>query len=181
MPWGLWHAIHSRVLQPVTRLGATLVETWRAWTLPVEQLQGLPLEGRYYRREGQCHQCGDCCENIYLIHGGEALQSEAQLLSLKAENSDYASFVPMPQTPDELVTYGLKVRCEHLQPDRRCGIYEKRPSFCRRYPSEEILLKSGKMSENCGFRFTLKRSFTDVLSQTPVLTSNPSPTSEVQI
>jgi uncharacterized protein len=31
---------------------------------------------------------------------------------------------------------GIYARCKHLQPDNRCGIYEKRPKICRDYSTE---------------------------------------------
>jgi len=138
-------------------------EFWRWCFEPESFVQAAPLEGRYYRRTGECHQCGACCQNIYLVHGGQTIRSSDELLRLQSENEEYVSFVPMEQTPEELEAYGLKVRCEYLQPDNRCGIYERRPSFCKRYPTEEILLMGGKMADNCGYRFAVKQTFSQVL------------------
>src|SRR5690242_14337429 len=99
-------------------------EFWRWCFEPESFVQSAPLEGRYYLRTGECHQCGACCQNIYLVNGGKTIRSLEELQRVQAENPDYISFVPMEQTPDELETYGLKVQCEHLQPDNRCGVYE---------------------------------------------------------
>lgn len=140
-----------------------VAEFWRWRFEPESFVRSKPLEGRYYNRTGECHQCGACCQNIYLVHGGQTVRSLDELQRLQAQNGEYSSFVPMEQTPEELETYGLKVQCEHLQPDNRCGVYERRPSFCRRYPMEEILLMGGKMADNCGYRFTLKQTFAQVL------------------
>lgn len=122
--------------------------------------QSEPVDGEFYIRTGSCHGCGACCQNIYLVHNGEAIASHETFEALKPNNPEYAYFVPTEQTES-----GLQFRCTHLQPDNRCGIYENRPGFCRRYPMEQVLRMGGALAEECGYHFTLKRNFQSVLSE----------------
>ncbi len=39
---------------------------------------------------------------------------------------------------------GIMSRCKHLQPDNRCGIYEKRPKVCREYTTENCDYHGGE-------------------------------------
>jgi len=32
----------------------------------------------------------------------------------------------------------LGLRCPHLQPDNRCGIYDRRPQICRDYSADQV-------------------------------------------
>ena len=38
---------------------------------------------------------------------------------------------------------GIFTRCKHLQPDNRCGIYEKRPRICRGYSTDNCEYNGG--------------------------------------
>jgi uncharacterized protein len=76
------------------------------------------------------------------------------------KDPDYRSFEPMDLTGDE---EGLLFRCQHLQPDKTCGIYEQRPELCRQYPSEYTLLLGGKLAKGCGYQFRLLKPFSQVL------------------
>lgn len=125
-----------------------------------ETRQSGRLSGQYYERTGSCHQCGKCCTNIHLVHGEQTIDSMARYEELKASNPEYGYFVP---TVDD--DGGLSFSCMHLQADNNCGIYEQRPDFCRRYPSEQGLLMGGKLAEDCGYRFRLLKTFQDVLGE----------------
>ena len=118
------------------------------------------LGGEYYDRQGACGQCGKCCTQIYLIYGQQVIDSIPLFESLKETNPDYHYFVPLDEKED-----GLIFQCKHLQTDNRCAIYSDRPDFCRKYPSEQSLLMGGKLAEGCGFRFTLKKTFQQVLAE----------------
>ena len=119
------------------------------------------VTGQYYERSGGCNQCGKCCTNIYLVHGQQTIDTPELFEELKSQNPEYAYFKPVNHDAD-----GVVFQCVHLQSDNSCGIYEDRPSFCRKYPSEHTLLMGGKLAENCGYRFRLLKTFQDVLRQT---------------
>jgi uncharacterized protein len=118
------------------------------------------VKGKYYERSGSCNQCGQCCSNIYLVYNKKTIDSLEFFEFVKKKDPDYRSFEPMDLTGDE---EGLLFRCQHLQPDKTCGIYEQRPELCRQYPSEYTLLLGGKLAKGCGYQFRLLKPFSQVL------------------
>ena len=138
-----------------------MLEIIKAFLRPDEARQSGSLSGQYYERTGSCNQCGKCCTNIYLIHGEQTIDNMALYEELKASNPEYNYFVPLLEEEEG----GLSFSCKHLQADNTCGIYEQRPDFCRRYPSELGLLMGGKLADGCGYRFRLLKTFQDVLGE----------------
>lgn len=118
------------------------------------------VEYQYYVRTGECHQCGQCCSGIYLVHGDEVIESVEQFDKLKERYEDYRHFIPMEETD-----IGVMFRCRNLQPDNTCGIYEDRPLFCRKYPSEATLIYGGSLAPQCGFTFKAKHKFAEILQK----------------
>lgn len=137
-----------------------MLDIVKSFLSPEEIQQTGLVRGQYYERSGSCNQCGSCCTNIYLIHGQKVIEDPALFEELKAQNPEYAYFKVVRQEAD-----GLMFQCVHLQEDNSCGIYEDRPDFCRKYPSEHSLLMGGKLAEGCGYRFKLLKTFQDVLRQ----------------
>lgn len=137
----------------------------RHWFQKTFASQGPPegniQHGKLYNRTGECHSCGQCCTNIYLVHGNLPIATLADYERIKGQNPEYEYFKPVAETED-----GVRFQCTHLQEDNRCAIYEDRPSFCRRYPTEDVLLLGGILAENCGYRFTPGISFSSHLAQT---------------
>ncbi|MDX2083849.1 MAG: YkgJ family cysteine cluster protein [Candidatus Melainabacteria bacterium] len=133
----------------------------KQWVAPPEVPQAGEVTGSYYVRSGSCNQCGDCCTGIYLIHENQTIQTHEQFEALLPKNPEYNYFKPIDQ--DES---GLLFECVHLQENRSCGIYEHRPDFCRRYPSEASMLQGGVLSACCGYSFEVRQRFEAVLKQT---------------
>lgn len=119
------------------------------------------IEYTYYTRTGDCNQCGQCCSNIYLLHNQEVIASSEHFEKLKQRHEDYRHFVPI-----EITDSGVKFRCTQLQDDNRCGIHDSRPSFCKKYPSEDTILLGGELSPDCSYAFEIKQHFAQVLSKT---------------
>ena len=117
------------------------------------------LRGKYYERSGACNQCGQCCTNIYLVHGEKTIDSLPLFKELQATNPDYASFVPIDADSEGCLIF----RCSNLQDDNSCGIYDSRPELCRMYPSEQGMLMGGKLAAGCGYQFRLLKNFQQVL------------------
>lgn len=115
---------------------------------------------KYYVRTGACHNCGQCCSAIHLVHNDHAIADEAEFARLQEKHEDYRHFIP-----DGKSDVGLVFRCKHLTPDKRCGIYDDRPLFCRKYPSETTLLFGSNLAQECGFRFSPKVPFGQVLQR----------------
>lgn len=118
------------------------------------------IEFEYYIRTGECHQCGSCCSGIYLVRGNKPIQTIEQFNDLKGRYEDYSHFVPQQEDAT-----GVLFRCQHLTEDKRCGIYENRPRFCRKYPSEDVLLLGAQLAPQCGFTFKAKHHFNELLAQ----------------
>jgi Fe-S-cluster containining protein len=148
-----------------TRYNRGMLDIVKALLKPGTSRQSGVVRGQYYERAGECHQCGKCCTNIYLVHGDKTIDSLALFEDLKGQNPEYAYFKPVVKAEDGELAF----QCQHLQADNTCGIYDKRPDFCRRYPSEHTLLMGGKLAEGCGYQFRLLRNFQDVLKQVSAL------------
>lgn len=140
-----------------------MIELVKSFLKSDNEIQAAPHEGQYYRRTGSCNMCGKCCTNIYLVHGQETIETEERFEELREDNSEYQYFVPINKTDD-----GLRFQCIHLQEDNSCAIYDDRPDFCRRYPSEHSLLMGGELAKGCGYSFELIETFRDVLSKTTI-------------
>jgi Fe-S-cluster containining protein len=119
------------------------------------------LEGTYYTRTGGCNGCGECCQSLYLTYRRLLIQTEEEFTALKELHpQEYQGF--------RVIGYGNKgllFNCIHLQEDKRCGIYEHRPGFCRTYPTEDSLLSGGKLPLECSYQFEPKQRFADIFTQ----------------
>ncbi|MBY0404791.1 MAG: YkgJ family cysteine cluster protein [Cyanobacteria bacterium] len=122
--------------------------------------QSRPIRGKYYVRTGACNQCGKCCKDIYLIHGNETIDTLELFEALKPENPEYRHFKPVESTEN-----GLQFQCMHLSPTNQCTIYQNRPDFCRKYPSEKTILLGGALAKGCGYKFELLQTFDQVLQK----------------
>lgn len=104
-----------------------------------------------------CTSCGRCCNGLRLLlslseavswleHGGrvELLCDAAPALSFaEGSNEAYRAARAVPATSHKLpVTIAVTLTavfegpCPNLQPDMRCGAYDRRPNACRIYPAE---------------------------------------------
>ena len=119
-----------------------------------------PVRGRFYERSGACNGCAQCCKDIYLLDGGEPVASVGQFEAMRKAYPEYRAFEPVEETE-----HGLVFRCANLRPDNTCGEYERRPPFCRDYPSEAGLLLGGKLPQECGYAFRLLKSFEQVMRE----------------
>lgn len=138
-----------------------MLEIVKSFLSPAETQQSGTVQGQFYERSGSCNQCGKCCTDIYLVYGHQTINSIEMFEDIKTKNPEYQYFKPLIQQNDG---NGLLFQCIHLQSDNSCAIYNDRPSFCRKYPSEHSLLMGGKLAEGCGYKFRLLKTFQDVLS-----------------
>lgn len=142
----------------VEQAGRSLVKKLRDYFDPPQRGD---IQYKHYVRTGECHSCGMCCSDISLVHGDKIIETEAQFEALKTRFEDYRYFEPIGKN-----AYGLRFRCRNLTEDNRCGIYEDRPRFCKKYPSEETLLMGAELAPQCGFSFRPKWSFDEILAKT---------------
>lgn len=120
--------------------------------------QGGDVEYQYYVRTGDCNQCGQCCSGIALVHNQSAIQTVEEFDQLKKKYPDYRHFEPIEETQ-----HGIVFKCKNLGEDNACGIYDDRPLFCRKYPSEGTLLLGGQLAPECSYGFTKKIAFENIL------------------
>ena len=116
--------------------------------------------GKYYTRTGGCTECGKCCADIYLLYAEKTIETVEEFEALREDNADYEQFIPI-----ETTVQGVVFRCKHLGDDNRCTTYETRPELCRLYPNEVMMLKGGYLPEECGYLFTLRKTFASVLAE----------------
>jgi Fe-S-cluster containining protein len=117
-----------------------------------------PVTGKYYTRTGGCTECGKCCTDIYLLYDERTIETIEEFDALRADNPDFDQFKPL-----ETTAKGVVFACRHLGEDNRCTTYEQRPTLCRLYPSEDMMLRGGYLPEECGYVFTLRQTFSQVL------------------
>ncbi len=139
-----------------------MIEIIKSFIAPglLESKQSGEVSGRYYTRHGACNTCGRCCTNIYLIHDEKTIESREEFEALQVDNPEYAFFSPVDDTE-----HGVRFRCGHLSAENRCNIYQDRPTFCKKYPSEKGILLGGELAKECGYWFEPRHSFDDVLKR----------------
>ena len=118
-----------------------------------------PVEGKVYRRTGECNSCGKCCTNIYLGHGKLPIATAEEFEQLKRSHPDYRNFYIVGERED-----GLLFACKHLQPDNQCAVYEERPRLCRAFPTEKAVMNGGTLPSECSYQFESLRSFDQTLA-----------------
>lgn len=114
---------------------------------------------KLYKRSGKCNMCGRCCTNIYVRHGKIPIQTEEEFKKLKRKH-DFYSYLEICGKDD----IGIIFKCNNLI-DGRCKIHKKRPLICRKYPQEEIFMMGGGLCDECGYKFTPKKTFDKVFSE----------------
>jgi Fe-S-cluster containining protein len=118
------------------------------------------LVGNYYLRTGMCTQCGKCCESIHLGHKGRYIQNTWHFNWLKCWFREYRHFTPIGTTDD-----GLVFKCNALREDKTCSVYGERPTFCRRYPTEAVMIMGKTLPEECGYVFKPIETFEQTLQE----------------
>lgn len=139
-----------------------MLEIVKSFLAPQEPVQKGSVAGQYYERTGSCNLCGKCCSHIYLVYGQQTINSLEMFASVQDKNPEYNYFKPLSSQNDP---EGILFQCIHLQADKSCGIYQNRPDFCKKYPSEHSIIMGGKLAEGCGYQFKLIQSFQDILKQ----------------
>ena len=165
----------ARLNQIIKRCRQALARLWKqpaVWQQKLTQrqvaLQTLLLShsaddlliGNYYLRTGMCTQCGKCCESIHLGHKGRYLLNTWHFNWLKLWFREYRHFSPIGTTDD-----GLVFKCNALREDKTCSVYGDRPTFCRRYPTEAVMIMGKTLPEECGYVFKPIETFDQALQQ----------------
>lgn len=104
-----------------------------------KMLKALPSLHEEAFRKIDCLECAACCKNYSPRFKQPDIKRIAKVLKLK-EGELVSRYLKLDEDND----YVLKSSpCPFLAADNTCGIYEDRPSDCRRYPytDEDVLLK----------------------------------------
>ncbi len=105
-----------------------------------------------YKLEGQCIQCGKCCKNIR-IYG---LNNEKELKIMQFFFPRYRHLFIRTKDDNNFV-----LSCKYLTSENKCSIYNKRPNFCKNYPSKYTNCNT-EMIDGCGYKI-IKKNFKDYL------------------
>lgn len=142
----------------------------------VERLMQLP--------KGYCKACGKCCE-IGTARGCLTYEELLDVANKKTDapidvvvsaNDFLATFVPFDSIDEarkvnpHFVDMILKTtnkkehevtffHCRYLKKDKKCQIYEDRPTFCRKYP---VVDKRTFFFEGCGLEKIIKENIKKV-------------------
>jgi Fe-S-cluster containining protein len=116
--------------------------------------------GEFYLRTGSCTQCGKCCENIHLAYKGRYIAHSLQFRWLQLWSPEFRHFSPMGYSEQ-----GVVFKCLALGADNTCTVYGARPGFCKRYPSENVMLLGRELPEDCGYSFKPIESFSSVITR----------------
>lgn len=101
-------------------------------TVPVEALASKPDRSEIPAGANLCEYCtGKCCQYIALPIDTPTTWKDYDFIRWYLAHGDISVFV-------EDGSWYLMVHraCNHLLPDRRCGIYETRPQICRDYTTD---------------------------------------------
>lgn len=107
----------------------------------VPRLAGISQQ--VYQRH-DCLSCAACCKNYSPRFKGPDLKKIGKYLGMKE-----TELMDLYLYRDEDGDYVMKTTpCAFLGPDNRCGIYEVRPSDCRRFPyiDEDVFLKRKELT-----------------------------------
>jgi Fe-S-cluster containining protein len=76
-----------------------------------------------YTQNGECVSCAECCSRMLPMTSDELARLKAMVAK---ENIKSNTFIKIPQI-------GVDWTCPLLSQDKRCRIYENRPSICRSF------------------------------------------------
>lgn len=104
-----------------------------------------------------CLTCGLCCTYIALAVNGPTTVNRASELLWHL----YHERVSLYRDSDDEWFVQFETRCQHLQADNKCGIYEQRPHVCREYSEKSCEINS----EDAGESFYNATEFLEFLSK----------------
>ncbi|MEA1971681.1 MAG: YkgJ family cysteine cluster protein [Candidatus Cloacimonadota bacterium] len=108
---------------------------------------------------GSCNQCGNCCRDLYLYYGTKQITSEKLFRKLKKIDPEFKHFhVNRDSKSSEISFY-----CDKIDNENKCTIYEDRPSFCKDYPTTQILKYDKRVLNGCGYSAKKSIKFEDYL------------------
>lgn len=109
------------------------------------------------RKQTPCLDCGLCCTYLaFEINGPTTVKHASEILWQL-----YHERVSVYRDTDDEWFVQVETRCQHLQPDNKCGIYATRPHVCRDYSEETCEINA----DDVGMTFFNAAEFLEFLSQ----------------
>ncbi|RMF13065.1 MAG: YkgJ family cysteine cluster protein [Candidatus Dadabacteria bacterium] len=148
-----------RVIKWIARLFWSLDRSiWRAW----QRLRGRPPG---WTLQGECNDCGACCEQPSIRVPALLLRVPPVLGIWTGWQARINRFVdPVVERETQVVRF----RCLHWDREqKRCRNYGSRPGICREYPDNLRWAVLPQLPPDCGFVMIheLQHRLEDVLSQ----------------
>lgn len=108
-------------------------------------LKKLPALHEAAFRQVDCLACAHCCKHYSPRFKGPDIKRIAKMLDL-SEGDLIDKYLRRDEDGDWVTR---SAPCPFLGVDNRCGIYEGRPSDCRRFPytDEDVLLKRPRLTQ----------------------------------
>ena len=104
-------------------------------------------------REGECHQCGECCRTLNLtVVRDVTLRQHGNRQELERYLAYRGIRVVGEDVERNYLFYEMDLPCRELTGDNRCRVHgtPEKPLLCLKYPEEP-----GDIPE-CGYRFRLR-------------------------
>ena len=107
-------------------------------------LKALPDLHEKAFQETDCLTCGNCCKSYSPRFKTPDIKRISKVLKMR-ESDFIETYLTIDNEGDYVAN---KAPCPFLGPDNYCGIYEDRPSDCRRFPytDEDVLIKRPKLT-----------------------------------
>lgn len=103
-----------------------------------------------------CLECGLCCTYLaFEINGPTTVKRASEILWHL-----YHERVSVYRDSDDEWFVQMETRCQHLQADNKCGIYETRPHVCREYSEKTCEINS----QDAGMTFYNAAEFLEFMS-----------------
>ena len=100
-----------------------------------------------YKRQGSCHKCGQCCEEVYLRMTPKQINAKFFRNLCVRWISWLYGFVLLRMDYSKT---SLVFTCEHKGIDKKCLNYSWRPPICRNFPLIDYFEKP-VFIKGCGF------------------------------
>jgi len=109
-----------------------------------EVLKAIPDLHEKAFSEIDCLQCARCCKNYSPRFKGPDIKRLSKSLQMK-ETAFIEKYLEYDEDGDYIA---VSAPCPFLGEDNKCGVYEDRPSDCRRFPytDEDVILKRPQLT-----------------------------------
>ncbi len=101
-------------------------------------------------REGECHQCGECCQTVNITAVRDVtLRQHGSLEELRLYMKYRGIHVVGEDVQNNTLFYEISIPCDQLTEDNQCKVHDspEKPLLCHKYPEEP-----GDIPQ-CGYRF----------------------------